>query len=128
MLDSQTQLKAQRAWLESDLAASHAPWKIVAFHRTVYTFKSGRNTADLRAALVPILDKYHVDVVLNGHDHGIAWTVPMKGGEAVSSPSQGTIYLTAGRSGTKTYSDLSSCPSTPSSTTPWNSPTTSWSP
>ena len=52
---------------------------------------------------MPILDRYHVDIVFTGHDHALGRTFPLYGGEAVDSPAKGTIYVATGRSGTKTY-------------------------
>ena len=59
----------QARWLESDLAQTQQPWKIVFFH--VPPHSSGEHGGDerIRDALEPILKKYQVDVVFNGHDH-----------------------------------------------------------
>jgi 3',5'-cyclic AMP phosphodiesterase CpdA len=111
-LDSQEEeeghdiLRTQARWLAEDLAASAAPWKIVFFHRTPYDIKLARNNDYVRRVFTPILDQYHVDVVFNGHDHGVARTFPMKGGVCAHKPSEGTVYIVTGRSGNKTYDDL----------------------
>ena len=60
-----------------------------------------------RPLLSPIFDRYHVDVVFNGHDHGVARTFIMNHDEFVTRPSQGTVYYVTGRSGNKAYPDLS---------------------
>jgi hypothetical protein len=45
---------------------------------------------------------YHVDIAFQGHDHAYMRTHPMRGGQVVSSPAEGTIYLVA-VAGTKYY-------------------------
>lgn len=104
VLDSQQKLNAQKKWLAADLAVSKAIWKIVFFHKGPYSQIAIRDNKSVRDAFCPIFDKYHVDVVFNGHDHAIGRTYPIKGGVYMKKPSEGTIYYTVGRSGTKSYS------------------------
>lgn len=115
MLDSQegeekgfvpAMLEKQKEWLEKDLAASNKKWKIICFHRSPYNNKEKRENNNIRAAFVPILDKYHADIVFTGHDHVYGHTYPLYDDKRVDSPSKGTIYVAAGRSGTKTYRDV----------------------
>ncbi|OIQ09376.1 fibronectin type III domain-containing protein [Neomoorella thermoacetica] len=117
MLDSQEEeeekgvagdiLAAQKAWLEKDLQNTNKPWKLIFFHKTPYYNKATRTNEDIKAAFQPLFDKYHVDVVFNGHDHAVARTYPIAGDKFVSSPAKGTIYYLTGRSGNKYYPDLS---------------------
>lgn len=47
-------------------------WRIVVFHQDIYGSGQDHSDSDgmiLRTQLTPILDKYDVDVVLQGHDH-----------------------------------------------------------
>jgi 3',5'-cyclic AMP phosphodiesterase CpdA len=99
-------LGVQKSWLEADLAASKATWKIVFFHRPPYVIKPRRTNEEIKAAFCPILEKHHVDLVFSGHDHGIARTYAIKDGAIRGRPSQGTIYYIVGQSGGKTYADL----------------------
>jgi tartrate-resistant acid phosphatase type 5 len=64
--------KAQVRWLDSALAASAAQWKIVIGHHPVYSAspKHG-NTPELIASIKPLLEKYHAQVYLCGHDHNL---------------------------------------------------------
>ena len=86
VLDSQAEeqkshgdiLGLQKIWLEADLAASKARWKIAFFHKPPYTIYPKRNNNDIKAAFCPIMEKYGVDLVFNAHDHGIARTYPIK--------------------------------------------------
>lgn len=96
-------LDLQKVWLEQDLKATSKLWKIVLIHRPLYHNRPKGGDEDLRDAFVPILDKYHVDVVFSGHDHVYARSYPLYDGAAVESPKAGTIYVTSGRSGTKAY-------------------------
>jgi len=115
MLDSQegeekrfvpAMLDIQAAWLENDLRATNKKWKIICLHRPPYNNKEKGANENIREAFVPIIDKYHVDVVFTGHEHVYARTYPLNGGQ-LTSPAQGTIYVATGRSGTKTYRDVS---------------------
>jgi hypothetical protein len=51
---------------------------------------------------VPIFDKHHVDLVLQGHDHAYQRTYPLRCGRRVTQPDQGTTYVVS-VSGTKYY-------------------------
>ena len=99
-------LDMQKAWLDNDLKSTTKKWKIVLFHKTPYYNKANRTNEDVKAAFLPIIDKYHADIVFNGHDHGVSRTYPMNNDTFVANPAQGTVYYVTGRSGNKYYSDL----------------------
>jgi len=99
-------LSIQQSWLESDLTTNNSDWKLAFFHRSPYGVKSDRNESEVRDAFCPILERHHVDLVFNAHDHGIKRTHPIKNGLPVNKPSEGTIYYVTGRSGIKTYADI----------------------
>jgi tartrate-resistant acid phosphatase type 5 len=62
--------KAQLRWLESVLAASHARWKIVVGHHPIYAAaKAHGDTKELRNGVLPLLEKYGVQMYFCGHDH-----------------------------------------------------------
>ena len=88
-------------WLEADLAATKAKWKIVYWHQTPYPLLHHiDDPADIAAArwFVPILEKHGVQLVLTGHEHEYFRTRPMHGGVPVTSgPS--TLYITSGGGG-----------------------------
>ncbi|ADB36116.1 metallophosphoesterase [Spirosoma linguale] len=75
---------AQVQWLKRDLTANKLPWTIVIFHHPPYS-KGGHNSDTqlsmklLRENLTPILERYGVDLVLNGHSHGYERTYRIKG-------------------------------------------------
>jgi len=68
-LNSNEQREKQVPWLESVLADNPNQWTIVTFHHPIYSAAKSRDNAELRALWQPVLDKYHVDLVLQGHDH-----------------------------------------------------------
>ncbi len=67
-------LGLQVKWLKQDLAANNQKWTVVYFHHPPYT--KGSHDSDLepelismRQNVVRILERYKVDLVLNGHSH-----------------------------------------------------------
>ena len=100
-------LEKEAAWLAKDLAATKQPWKLVFFHRTPYYNKATRANENVKKAFAGVIDQYHVDLVINGHDHGYSRTYPIYQDAFVDSPAKGTVYLVTGRSGNKYYTDLS---------------------
>lgn len=89
-------------WLERDLQkAQDKKWKIVFFHHPPYTSgKEHGSDVRVRKILVPILEKYQVDLVFSGHGHNFERTCPLKDGTC--SP-QGVIYVVTGGGGGPLY-------------------------
>ena len=57
-------------------------WRIVMFHQDIYGSGLDHSESDgmvLRTQLTPILDKYDVDVVLQGHDHSYSRSYLLQG-------------------------------------------------
>ena len=74
----------QMKWLEKDLKANKQKWTIVYWHHPPYTMASRNSDKEIdlktiREGVVPILDKYKVDMVLNGHSHVYERSQMMKG-------------------------------------------------
>lgn len=87
----------QVTWLERVLYETpNNRWKIVMFHRNIYFSGSHANASDLMYSWVPLFDKYHVDIVIQGHSHHYHRTQPMYNHTVVSSYEDGTLYLTTG--------------------------------
>lgn len=61
----------QYAWLERELKASTAAWKIVVGHHPVLSGGSHGNTEVLIHKFRPLFEKHGVDAYFNGHDHTI---------------------------------------------------------
>ena len=92
---SPTQARKQAEWLDRVLAESQAEWKFVMFHHTIYPSHPVRDNPVIREHWVPIFDKHHVDMVLQGHDHAYLRTHPMKANRRVSTSAEGTTYVVA---------------------------------
>ena len=63
------------------------------FHHPVYASHTWREYPTLAEDWVPVFDRHHVDLVLQGHDHAYLRTYPMRAGRRVDSPGQGTVYV-----------------------------------
>ena len=64
----------QYNFVDQDLSQASAnssiAWKIVLFHKPPYVSPGGEGPLKgLSQAMHPLFDKYHVDFVLEGHDH-----------------------------------------------------------
>jgi len=92
---SPTQARKQAEWLDRVLAESKADWKFVMFHHTIYPSHPVRDNPVIREHWVPIFDKHHVDMILQGHDHAYLRTHPMKANRRVSTSAEGTTYVVA---------------------------------
>ena len=110
------QFSEQADWLDQVLTDNPKTWKFVFFHHPVYSSEDlmgwilhPPNEADQNAALVPVFDRHHVDLIVAGHNHWYERFAPSYGGggddqpHPVSDPSQGTIYVTSGGAGAFTF-------------------------
>ena len=71
-LDSNRQERyrlVQYIWLCHDLQTHHEPFTIVFFHHPIYSSSEHGNTTFLQKIWAPVFERYHVDIVFNGHDH-----------------------------------------------------------
>ncbi|WP_081988118.1 purple acid phosphatase family protein [Sphingomonas sp. 37zxx] len=59
-------------WLEDRLANNPNRWTVLFLHFPLFSSEPDRDNPKVRAALKPLIDKYRVDLVLQGHDHGYA--------------------------------------------------------
>jgi tartrate-resistant acid phosphatase type 5 len=63
---------AQLRWLDEQLAASTAPWKLVVGHHTLHSGGSAHgDTPEVVQLIEPLLQKHHVQAYINGHDHDL---------------------------------------------------------
>jgi acid phosphatase type 7 len=90
MIDCTQPVAAQTAWIESQLKNSKAKWKFAMFHFPPYNFVEPYD--DIMKAWCSLFDKYHVDMVMNGHMHYYLRTKPMNNNKIVATPAEGTIY------------------------------------
>jgi hypothetical protein len=97
--DREKMIQAEAAWLDADLAATKQPWKIVAYHDASYNLSPDRSGIYTKTHFGPVIDKHHVDIVFNAHDHAMARSYAIRNEEFVSSAAEGTVYFISGRSG-----------------------------
>lgn len=62
---------AQTRWLDSTLAASTAPWKLVIGHHHIYSGGKREPQPELERNIVPLLRKHGVQAYFNGHEHDL---------------------------------------------------------
>ncbi len=71
-LNSSEYRQEQAKWLKEILCNNPNSWTIVTFHHPLYSASDGRSNTEWRELLKPIFDEFHVDLVLQGHDHSYA--------------------------------------------------------
>ena len=101
-------------WLEKDLAASRAKWKVVLMHRDIFLYgfgpESGREQTqthflDFSYQLLPVFEKYKVDAVLTAHLHTYRRRVPLQS-FAPAPQGAGITYILTGVAGDVRYPKL----------------------
>jgi len=101
--DGRTFDKKQAEWLEKKLQKSRASWKIVLLHHPPFSAsKAHPSNKYLQETLVPLLDKYKVNLCLAGHNHFYERTEKIKN----------TVYITSGGGSASLY-DLRENPDYP---------------
>jgi Calcineurin-like phosphoesterase len=93
---------AQLRWLREILGTNSQRWTVVVQHYPIYSITKGRDYAAMRAALAPLCDEFHVDLVLQGHDHAYGRTHKVFGGRVADPQAPGTVYAVS-VSGSKAY-------------------------
>ena len=91
----------QYGWLEQTLAQTNALWRIVWFHHPPYSSGSHGCSVIQREALAPLLERYDVDMVFNGHDHIYERSFPMRTNRR--DDEHGIIYTVTGGGGAPLY-------------------------
>jgi hypothetical protein len=88
-LDANRPDSAQAAWLTARLARPGPRFRVVVFHQPAWSCSSHGSTPEVDRWWVPVLERYRVALVLNGHDHnyqrfvsagGVAYVVTGGGG------------------------------------------------
>jgi uncharacterized protein (TIGR03437 family) len=88
-------------WLEEDLRNTTKFWRVVIVHHPAYS--AGKHSDEPESELVrryvtPVLDKFSVPLVLNGHEHSYQRSAPITAGKVVKR-GEGTLYITTGGGG-----------------------------
>jgi len=101
--ESDAAREAQTKWLDSVLQSNTKKWTTITMHYPIYSTAKGRDNKELREALKPLMDKYGVDLVLQGHDHTYARGYVKNEGKGLTVVKDaGTIYAVS-VSGPKMY-------------------------
>jgi 3',5'-cyclic AMP phosphodiesterase CpdA len=95
--------QTQALWVEKLLKENPCRWTFMIFHHPVFSTAAGRDNYTVRNLLKPLIDQYHVDMVLTGHDHTYARGTVMPAGEEKKGWRSGTVYVVS-VSGAKQYS------------------------
>ena len=61
--------KIQYEWLEKVLKENKKLWTVITFHHPIFSTAKSRDNKEFREQFKPLFDKYHIDLVLQGHDH-----------------------------------------------------------
>ncbi|MFD2937605.1 metallophosphoesterase [Spirosoma flavum] len=94
-------MTTQASWLVQVLSKNPNRWTVVTHHHPIYSTAKGRDNNLWRERMEPIYRKYHVDLVLQGHDHTYGRGLNMPLGKSRKHP-DGPIYVVS-VSGPKMY-------------------------
>jgi 3',5'-cyclic AMP phosphodiesterase CpdA len=103
-LNSSEMHEQQAQWLDRVLSQNESEWVVLTFHHPVFSTGRDRDNPELRAMWKPVIDKYKVDLVLQGHDHTYGRTgfdVPddsasRKSSTRLAKPADRTALVTVG--------------------------------
>ncbi len=95
------------AWLEADLKYSSEdplhPWTIVVFHYPPFTSGTMGSWTSGRSLWSPLLDRYGVELVINGHQHSYERTWPVSASGVVAQHNyiepKAPVYVVTGGGG-----------------------------
>ncbi|MFW5707690.1 MAG: metallophosphoesterase [Bacteroidota bacterium] len=59
----------QLRWLERALSSNTQPWLAVVVHHPVFAARKKRHNTFMQQQILPLLEKYKVDLVMQGNDH-----------------------------------------------------------
>lgn len=104
----------QVEWLKRDLAANTKKWTIAYWHHPPYTMGSHNSDsesdlAQIRQKLIRILERYGVDLILNGHSHDYERSYLIKGHYGLENTFSFSSHAVSNSSG-KYDGTSNSCP------------------
>ncbi|MFN3852262.1 MAG: metallophosphoesterase [Spirosomataceae bacterium] len=107
-------LSPQITWLKSDLAANTQKWTILYWHHPPYTMGSHNSDTEnelryIREKVLPILERYKVDLILCGHSHNYERTRLIKGHYGLETTFSPALHNVSSSSG-KYDGSTDSCP------------------
>ena len=101
-LNSNENIDLQAGWLETVLADNPHRWTFLTFHHPINSASGRRNNKKLRRAWKPLIDRYQIDLVLQGHDHAYARGGLLGDSVKLRDKANGTVYVVS-VSGPKQY-------------------------
>ncbi|MDZ7797920.1 MAG: metallophosphoesterase family protein [Candidatus Marinimicrobia bacterium] len=102
VLNGNERLEDQAEWLENVLKENPNRWTLVGTHQGFYPSGWERDFPKARELFLPLMEKYGVSMVLQGHDHAYTRTYPLREGKIVEDPSDGITYVIS-NAGAKMY-------------------------
>ncbi len=103
LLDNAAATQRMLTWLEADLQATTARWRIAFFHHLPYPLTHHARDPLCRATreqFLPILERYGVQLVLTGHEHSYQRSKPVRGNQVVTS-GPATLHVVSGGGGAR---------------------------
>ena len=94
MLSTMEEIDEQSAWIENQLKNTDKRWKFAMFHFPPYSLDEDKYP-EIVEEWGTLFDKYHLDIVFNGHVHYYLRSKPIYANKPVKSPADGTIYVTS---------------------------------
>jgi hypothetical protein len=96
---------ATRDKLEADFEAhKDARWKMLMNHQAFWSSATAHGSnLTLQQTWGPLVDKYKLDLVLNGHDHEYEISKPLVNGIVQTSNKDATVYVVGGGAGAELY-------------------------
>lgn len=105
MLDTEFQgYASQVAWFREVMETQAAQYIIVGMHKSFYGSQYASQGLAVKNTWRKVFEDYNVDLVLSGHDHIYARTVPMYQDKPTTNPNLGITYIIGGSGGRKFYS------------------------
>ena len=111
-----TESNPDAAALDKDLATArqnpNIKWIVAFYHKPIYTSPTNHepDEAGIKNIVVPLFDKYHVDLVLQAHNHNYQRSYPLKADtitetkpDSVYQSPKGSIYMVVGTGGQDFY-------------------------
>ncbi len=85
-------------------ASQNATWKLFMHHQPMWSSATAHGSSMLlQMNWMPLVDEFHIDLVLNGHDHDFEISKPMFQGAVAASNAAGTVYAVVGGAGAELY-------------------------
>jgi Calcineurin-like phosphoesterase len=111
-----TESNTDAAALDKDLATArqdpNIKWIVAFYHKPIYTSPTNHepDEAGIKNTVIPLFDKYHVDLVLQAHNHNYQRSYPLKADmvtetrpDSIYQNSKGSIYMVVGTGGQDFY-------------------------